>query len=263
MKNKKQYAKGGKCIGYVKSKYDSLCANCGSNKSSHSYARGGEIDYGEIREKLRSLDLPTDAGDRTELVEQITERYGIDCSEVIRASSDDDVYVAVDGLLRDYGIYAQGGEEYAKGGMIDKDIAKFKKQLISKEKSRGLYENFGQKEVSKIKDKYDSYERDDMGVQNATKIQDFSDWASGYDGTRYARGGSVKGKIDRDRYVKLRREKDKTISKLKKEKGVLRKEAKDCDKTGVLPKVSGKKDNQEVMLLSAIAGIFFGAFFSK
>ena len=189
MKNKKQYAKGGKCIGYVKSKYDSLCANCGSNKSSHSYARGGEIDYGEIREKLRSLDLPTDAGDRTELVEQITERYGIDCSEVIRASSDDDVYVAVDGLLRDYGIYAQGGEEYAKGGMIDKDIAKFKKQLISKEKSRGLYENFGQKEVSKIKDKYDSYERDDMGVQNATKIQDFSDWASGYDGTRYAKGG--------------------------------------------------------------------------
>ena len=157
----------------------------------------------------------------------------------------------------------KGDKMFAKGGNIDKDIAKFKKQLISKEKSRGLYENFGQKEVSKIKDKYDSYERDDMGVQNATKIQDFSDWASGYDGTRYARGGSVKGKIDRDRYVKLRREKDKTISKLKKEKGVLRKEAKDCDKTGFLPKVSAKKDNQEVMLLSAIAGIFFGAFFSK
>jgi hypothetical protein len=76
----------------------------------------GEIDYGEIREKLQSLDLPTDAGDRTELVEKITERYGIDCSEVIRASSDDDVYVAVDGLLRDYGIYATEGNTYAKGG---------------------------------------------------------------------------------------------------------------------------------------------------
>ena len=49
-----------------------------------------------------------------------------------------------------------------------------------------------------------------------------------------ARGGSVEGKIDRDRYVKLRREKDKEIAKLKKEKGALRKETlkkaeKDCD----------------------------------
>ena len=77
-----------------------------------------------------------------------------------------------------------------------------------------------------------------------------------------ARGGSVEGKIDRDRYVKLRRDKEKEIKKLKKEKGVLRKEAKDCDKTGVMPKVS-KNENQEVMLLSAIAGIFFGAFLSK
>ena len=60
----------------------------------------------------------------------------------------------------------------------------------------------------------------------------------------------------------MRRDKEKEIKKLKKEKGVLRKEAKDCDKTGVMPKVS-KNENQEVMLLSAIAGIFFGAFLSK
>ena len=39
-----------------------------------------------------------------------------------------------------------------------------------------------------------------------------------------ARGGSVKGKIDRDRYVKLQREKKKEIEKLKKEKGALRKD---------------------------------------
>tara|TARA_R110000824_G_scaffold206477_8_gene391581 strand:- start:760 stop:2745 length:1986 start_codon:yes stop_codon:yes gene_type:complete len=39
-----KFDKSGKCIGYVKSKYDSLCANCGSNKSSHSYAKGGFIE---------------------------------------------------------------------------------------------------------------------------------------------------------------------------------------------------------------------------
>jgi hypothetical protein len=83
------------------------------------------------------------------------------------------------------------GESYARGGKIDKDIAKFKKQLIAKEKSRGLYENFGQKEVRKLNDKYDAYEMGDDGVKNYTKIQQFSDWASGFDGTRYARGGEV------------------------------------------------------------------------
>jgi hypothetical protein len=58
------------------------------------------------------------AGGRTELVEEIYNRYGIDSSEVIRALSDDDVYVAVDGVLRDYGIYAESGEEFAKGGLV-------------------------------------------------------------------------------------------------------------------------------------------------
>ena len=46
-----------------------------------------------------------------------------------------------------------------------------------------------------------------------------------------ARGGSVEGKIDRDRYVKLRRDKEKEIKKTEERKRcVLRKEAKDCDK---------------------------------
>jgi antirestriction protein len=90
--------------------------------------------------------------------------------------------------------YKEGRElkmgRFAKGGMIDKDIAKFKKQLIAKEKSRGLYENFGQKEVSKLYDKYDRYGED------GDKIQEFSDWASGYDGTRYAKGGVTVGFYD-------------------------------------------------------------------
>ena len=80
-----------------------------------------------------------------------------------------------------------------------------------------------------------------------------------------ARGGSVKGKIDRDRYVKLQREKKKEIEKLKKEKGALRKEVKSCEKSGgiltdtVITGGSKKNDNQ-ALLLGGIAGILFGAF---
>ena len=80
--------------------------------------------------------------------------------------------------------YAKGGS-MASGGMIDRDIAKFKKQLIAREKRNGLYENFGQKEVSKLYDKYDRYGED------GDKIQEFDDWASGFDGTRYEQGGST------------------------------------------------------------------------
>ena len=87
------------------------------------------------------------------------------------------------------------------------------------------------------------------------------------DKLNYARGGSVKGKIDRDRYVKLRREKDKEISKLKKEKGALRKETitKDkCDdkieKVEAKTVVSKEDNNNQTLLVGGIAGILFGAF---
>ena len=35
-----KFDKSGKCTGYVKSKYDSLCANCGSNKSLEEREKG-------------------------------------------------------------------------------------------------------------------------------------------------------------------------------------------------------------------------------
>ena len=89
-----------------------------------------------------------------------------------------------------------------------------------------------------------------------------------YTEKQYARGGSVKGKIDRDRYVKLRREKDKEIAKLKKEKGALRKETitKDkCDdkieKVEAKTVVSTEDNNNQTLLVGGIAGILLGAFF--
>lgn len=93
-----------------------------------------------------------------------------------------------------------------------------------------------------------------------------------------ARGGSVKGKIDRDRYVKLQREKKKEIAKLKKEKGALRKDLRekteDCEndiseldkeikRLSVAPKDKGKlsRDKNNSMLMGGVLGFVAGMLF--
>ena len=87
-----------------------------------------------------------------------------------------------------------------------------------------------------------------------------------------ARGGSVKGKIDRDRYVKLRRDKDKEIAKLKKEKGALRKATitkEKCDdkietrlegESNAIKLKESSGDTNQTLLIGGVAGILFGAF---
>ena len=58
----------------------------------------------------------------------------------------------------------------ASGGEIG-DISKFKKQLIAKAKKKGLYENFGQTEVSKLEDKYG----------RTSSVAEFDEWVMNYD----------------------------------------------------------------------------------
>jgi hypothetical protein len=69
-------------------------------------------------------------------------------------------------------------DSYADGGEI-KDIQKMKKTLIAKAKSRGLYENFGQKEVRVLEDKY--------GYTN--NVREFDNWAMNFDLSQMADGG--------------------------------------------------------------------------
>ena len=59
---------------------------------------------------------------------------------------------------------------------LKKDINKYRKNLILKAKKKGLYENFGQKEVRKLKDKYDFFDRS-LG----DLILDFDKWAMNVD----------------------------------------------------------------------------------
>jgi len=65
--------------------------------------------------------------------------------------------------------------EYDK---IKKDIEKFKNKLIAKARKSGIYENFGQKEVSKLKDKYSDCfytESWDLIINFDNWCMDFSD----------------------------------------------------------------------------------------
>jgi len=72
------------------------------------------------------------------------------------------------------------GGYMAKGGEIE-DVNKMKKSLIAKAKSKGIYENFGQKEVRQLEDKY--------GYTKA--VQEFDNWAMNFDSSQMADGGMM------------------------------------------------------------------------
>lgn len=67
---------------------------------------------------------------------------------------------------------------------VQSAIDKVKKQLISKWKRKGGYENFGQKELRKFEDKFEDmsdYSNDMKLIRKS--VMAFADWASEYDGT--------------------------------------------------------------------------------
>ena len=129
-------------------------------------------------------------------------------------------------------------------------------------------ESIGERNKGVKSQSLDSRMRESAGTEKSMGRRKYADVSTMDEGDKkMARGGSVKGKIDRDRYVKLRREKDKEISKLKKEKGALRKETitKDkCDdkieKVEAKTVVSKEDNNNQTLLVGGIAGILFGAF---
>jgi len=77
-------------------------------------------------------------------------------------------------------------EQILNEGVLSKvnaEIKKYKKQLENRWKTKGAYENFGQKEVRKLEDKYidiSDYTDEMNKVRDA--IQSFDDWAANYDG---------------------------------------------------------------------------------
>lgn len=62
---------------------------------------------------------------------------------------------------------------------MQKDIARLKGKLIARYQAKGIYENFGQKEVRQLRDKYGT----DFTWQRRTQpITDFDNWAMNFTG---------------------------------------------------------------------------------
>ena len=65
---------------------------------------------------------------------------------------------------------------------VNSEIKKYKKQLENRWKTKGAYENFGEKEVRKLKDKYDDHSYSDENKQITSAIENFDKWSANYDG---------------------------------------------------------------------------------
>lgn len=68
---------------------------------------------------------------------------------------------------------------------IDSDISRYKKALESKAAKKGLYENFGQAEIRKLRDKYRELPDGDTDVRTAERnynsIREFERWCENFD----------------------------------------------------------------------------------
>lgn len=56
---------------------------------------------------------------------------------------------------------------------VEKQVNKYKEALIKKTKKLGMFENFGQKEIRLLEDKYGAFVKE---------IADFEDWVYNYEG---------------------------------------------------------------------------------
>jgi len=73
--------------------------------------------------------------------------------------------------------------EGMKPSQVRSAISKVKKELMRKWKQKGGYENFGQKELSQMKDKFDYNPYGSPDERQISKMLDgFNDWAMNYDG---------------------------------------------------------------------------------
>ena len=72
-------------------------------------------------------------------------------------------------------------ENYLNCKRIDTAINRAKKILINRAKANGIYENFGQKEVREIKDKFIDYcDYSTEMNNNRRKVDEFNNWCMEY-----------------------------------------------------------------------------------
>ena len=92
--------------------------------------------------------------------------------------------VAVSSKLKNVGYQGPLESVAMKPSQVRLAIERVKKQLMRKWKQKGRYENFGQKELSKMKDKFDYNPYGSSDERQISKMLDgFDNWAMNYDGS--------------------------------------------------------------------------------
>jgi hypothetical protein len=171
-------------------------------EETDKFAKGGYVEEGEDYEYVNTFGIDQD--DFEKLVDAYHKSPSYDQAERVESrlifrkmrekygeSKIDEVGNYIHETHESHEHYAKGGETefYGLGG----DITKYKKTLISKAQKNGIYENFGEIEVNKLKDKY-NYNQLVYGTpeqrQMARQIDMFDEWAMSYDGSNtFAKGG--------------------------------------------------------------------------
>jgi len=210
-------------------------------------AKGGETDRPQGYNDKLNEDLGTRLGRESSYKQTLKDRR--DESKAANKNLGRRAYSSVETMDKGDRMFMEGGKTQ---GYDDRDK-----------------ESIGERNRGKKSQSLDSRMRESAGMEKYMGRRKYADVSTmDKDKRKMARGGSVEGKIDRDRYVKLRREKDKEIAKLKKEKGALRKATITKDKCDdKIEKVEAKKvdntedNNNQTLLVGGIAGILLGAFF--
>jgi len=210
-------------------------------------AKGGETDRPQGYNDKLNEDLGTRLGRESSYKQTLKDRR--DESKAANKNLGRRAYSSVETMDKGDRMFMEGGKTQ---GYDDRDK-----------------ESIGERNRGKKSQSLDSRMRESAGMEKSMGRRKYADVSTmDKDKRKMARGGSVEGKIDRDRYVKLRREKDKEIAKLKKEKGALRKATITKDKCDdKIEKVEAKKvdntedNNNQTLLVGGIAGILLGAFF--
>jgi len=95
--------------------------------------------------------------------------------------------------------------EAMKPSQVRSAISKVKKQLMRKWKQKGGYENFGQKELSQMKDKFDYNPYGSSDERQISKMLDgFDNWAMNYDGNMREDINEAKIKRPVNRWLELK-----------------------------------------------------------
>jgi len=95
--------------------------------------------------------------------------------------------------------------EAMKPSQVRSAISKVKKQLMRKWKQKGGYENFGQKELSQMRDKFNYNPYGSSDERQISKMLDgFDDWAMNYDGNMREDINEAKQKRPVNRWLELK-----------------------------------------------------------